>query len=332
MKILVTGATGFIGRYLVSMLNETGHNVKALVRQGVRRSFVPSWMHRGTVKIVAGDVTNVADVKNAVKDVDVVFHLAALLGKWQVPESEYHRVNVYGTQMMIDQCLKFDVDYFVFLSTTGVMGRLKNFPADIDHPCSPMSNYEKSKYQAELGVREAIDRKDFPATIIRSTHTFGPGDKDFIRLFKAIKWLKVLPLIGGGLNFFQPIYVKDVARALIMCMEKSEVAVRRLYIIAGAESVRSKEFIHLSAKIMDTRLMSFDIPVRLAWAVANANESVGTMLSREPLLTASLVRFFTSNYLYNAKRICEDIGFTPKIDIKTGLSETIGWYKKHSWL
>ena len=332
MKILVTGATGFIGRYLVGTLKETGHRVKALVRQGVQRSFVPSWMHDGSVDIIPGDITNVIDVKNAVKDVDVVFHLAALLGKWQVPESEYHRVNVYGTRMMVDQCSRFDVDYFVFLSTTGVMGRLKNIPADIDHPCSPMSYYEKSKYQAELKVREAIYKKDFPATIVRSTHVYGPGDRDFIRLFRTIKRLRVLPIVDGGHNFFQPIYVEDLARALIVCMEKRDVTAGKLYIIAGSERVTSKEFIHLSAKIMDTGVVTFDIPARLAWVVANANESIGTILSREPFLTRSLVRFFTRNYLYNVKRMYEDTGFIPKIDIRTGLSETIDWYQKHSWL
>lgn len=332
MKILVTGATGFIGRYLVSILKETGHRVKALVREGVQRSFVPSWMHNGTVDIISGDVTNVADVKNAVKDVDVVFHLAALLGKWQVPESEYHRVNVYGTQILIDQCLKSDVDYFVFVSTTGVMGQLKNIPADIDHPCSPMSYYEKSKFQAELEVRDAVCRKDFPATVIRATHVYGPGDKDFIKLFKVIKWLRVFPLIDGGHNFFQPIYVKDLVRALSVCMEKRDVTVKKLYIIAGAERVTSEEFIHLSAKIMDTEVITFDIPARLAWVVASANESIGTIVSREPLLTRSLVRFFTRNYLFNVKRMYEDTGFTPKIGIKTGLLETIGWYQRHSQL
>jgi len=332
MKVLVTGATGFIGRFLVSRLKETGCYVTALVRPGVHRSFVPSWLNDGSVDIISGDVTSVADVENAVKDVDVVFHLAALLGKWQAPESEYYRVNVYGTQIMIDQCLKSHVDYFVFLSTTAVMGRLKEIPADVNHPCSPVSYYEKSKYQAELRVREASDRDGFRATIIRPTHAYGSGDKDFFRLFKVIRWLKAFPLIDGGHNFFQPIYVRDLVRALVMCMEERDVTAGKLYIIAGADRVTSKEFIDLSARIMGTQVVTFDIPARLASVVAKANENIGTILGREPLLTRSLVSFFTRNYLYDARRIYEDIGFTPRIDIETGLLETIGWYKGNDLL
>jgi len=332
MKILVTGATGFVGRHLVSRLKETGHHVKALVRQGVQRSFAPSWLHDGTIDVTLGDVTNVADVKNAVRDIDAVFHLAALLGKWQVPESEYHRVNVYGTQVLVHECLKSHVNHFVFLSTTGVMGRLKNIPADIDHPCSPMSYYERSKYQAELVVRDAISRKNFPATIIRSTHTYGVGDKDFVRLFRLIKRLKVFPLVGGGHNFFQPIYVEDVVRALITCMEKHESALGKSYIIAGSERVTFKEFLYLSANIMNTTVTTFDVPTRLAWMAAYGSETIGNIVGRDPLLTHSLVEFFTRNYLYDIEKIYEDTGFTPRIRIKAGLLDTIRWYEENGWL
>jgi len=332
MKVLVTGATGFIGRHLLSRLKETGHHMKALVRQGVNRSFVPSWLHDGTVDVTLGDVTNVVDVKNAVRDVDIVFHLAALLGKWRVSESEYYRVNVHGTQVLIHECLKFGVNHFVLLSTTGVMGRLKSIPADIDHPCSPTSYYERSKYQAELVVRDAISRKNLPATIIRSAHTYGVGDKDFVRLFKSIKRLRFFPLIGGGHNSFQPIYVEDVVRALITCMEKRELTVGKSYIIAGSEKVTFKEFLILSASIMNIALTTFDVPTRLARMMAYGSETIGNIVGRDPLLTNSLVEFFTRNYLYDIGRIREDIGFTPRIRIKAGLLDTIRWYEKNDWL
>jgi nucleoside-diphosphate-sugar epimerase len=332
VRILVTGATGFIGRHLVDTLKEKDHHVIALVRQNVQRFLVPPWIYDGTVDIVLGNVTNIEDVKNAVKDVDVVFHLAALVGRRRVPESEYYRVNVLGTKTLVDQCYTFGVDYFVFISTAAVMRRRQFLPASANYTRSPISYYQESKYQAELEVEKAIHERDFPATIVRPARTYGPADKDFVELFKVLKRFKVFPLINGGYNTFQPIYVKDLVRFLTICMEKHETTEKKTYVAAGVERITFKELLRLAAEIMGARVIALNIPINLAWAIANVNEVVGAVLNRELPLTRDRVRFFAENYIYDVEKTYEDTGFTPKTDIITGLRETIMWCKKHGIL
>lgn len=332
MKILVTGATGFIGSNLVNVLKKSRHHVKALVRRKILRAREFPWFHDGCVDIVHGDITNIEEVKKAVQDTDVVFHLAALLGHWGISESDYLRINVRGTRILIDECIKAGVYHFILLSTTGVMGRLKIIPADVSHNCTPISYYEKSKYQAELEVKKAIFRKNFLATVLRSTHVYGPGDKNTIKLFKAIRLFKMFPLIDGGQNSFQPIHVKDVVQALISSSSKHDATAGKTYIIAGNETITFKEFIHMSAKILGVRLTTLDIPTWLAEAISNFNDSMVSIINRELPLTRSRVEFFRRNHVYNTKKIQEDVGFTAKVDLKTGLCETINWYKENGWL
>jgi len=330
MKVLVTGARGFIGSHLVEALNKSGYSVKALIRPSGRKNFSP-FLQDNNVEITYGDITNVKEVKNAVTDVNTVFHLAALLGTWKMPESEYYRVNAIGTNILLEQSLKANVDYFLFLSTTGVMGRLRDLPGNINSPCYPASWYEKSKYQAELKIRDAIRKKNFNATIIRATHVYGPGDKNTLKLFQMIKLLKVFPLVGGG-NFFQPLHVKDLVRALIFCMEKQDATSKKLYLIAGDEIITFKEFVRMSAKKMHTRIVTLDVPLRLAWLLSNISEGIGTIVHHEPPLTRSRVEFFGRSHVYGARKIQRETGFRPHIDMITGLDETIGWYKEKGWL
>ena len=210
MKVLVTGATGFIGQHLVRELVRRNYTVKCLIH---RRPFKDKRLEEA-VETVIGDITDVSSVRKALKGVNIVFHLAALLGRWQseYPEYEYYRVNFLGTKLLVEESVKVGVDHFIYLSTTGVFGKVKECPADENYPCNPIFPYEKSKYLAELVVKNAIDG-GFPATIIRASHVYGSGDMNTLKIFKLIKNFKVFSLIDGGRAVFQPIYVEDLVEA-----------------------------------------------------------------------------------------------------------------------
>jgi nucleoside-diphosphate-sugar epimerase len=147
-----------------------------------------------------------------------------------------------------------------------------------------------------------------------------------------IKTAKFFPIIGREKRMFQPIYVDDLVQALFLCMEKREVTAKRMYILAGNETTTFKEFIDLSAEFMGTKVVTFNIPEGLAWFVSNVGESIGTMLNHEPPITHSRVEFFTRDHVYDVSEIREDVGFVPKVDLKTGLYKTINWYRENGWL
>jgi len=327
MKIVVTGATGFIGSHLVENLLERGYDTSVLVRSPTtQRRYRLSWLNEGRAKVFHGDVTDASKVEEAVKGADVVFHLAALLGRWGIPEQQYFRVNVFGTQVVLKQSAKANVDQVIYLSSTGVMGRLKSIPGDVSDPCNPTTPYERSKYQAELLVKRGITEKNIPATVVRSTHVYGPGDPHTLQLYKMMKKWKILPLVGGGKNLFQPIYVTDLVLALISCMENKEASGSKVYIVAGNRIVTFREFLMLSARTMNVATRDFNVPTALAQMVGTFSEKACQFLGLTPVITQSRIEFFTRSHVYNTSQIMSDLGWSPKTEIETGLRESIEWY------
>lgn len=324
LHVLITGATGFIGSHLTEKLKESGFTVNALSRRRWSES-APSWLTN--TNVVFGDITDATAVKEAVKGADIVVHTASLLGRWQseFPESEFYRVNVGGTKNLVNACQKEGINHFIYLSSAGVMGRLKTVPADETAPLSPGFPYEKSKCYSESILRASM-ANGFPATIIRPTHVYGPRDKNTVKVFKAIRRLGVFPLIGGGTALFQPIYISDVIQALFMCIEKSPKSLGNTYLIAGKELLTYRDFTLLSAKILNASLKTFVISERLSKPLAVICERVFTSFNKEPPLTRSRVEFFCRNQAYKIGKIHREIGFFPKTGIETGLRKTIDWY------
>jgi len=330
VRVLVTGATGFVGQHLVPELLRKGFSVRCMVH---RRPFDVRKLGKN-VELIKGDITDALYIKKAVKDVDVVFHLAALLGRWQseYPSSEYYRVNFMGTKLLIEQCLKEGVNHFIYLSSAGVIGRAKRIPIDEGCPCNPVFPYEQSKYFAELEIGRAVERKGFPATIVRAAHVYGPGDMNTLKIFRVIKRFKVFPLINGGRAIFQPIYVKDLVEALLLCMEKRDVSSGKTYIIAGSDRVSFKDFIRLSAELLKVPLRCFSMPKPLANFIGLACEAIFPFFRHEPPLTRSRVEFFSRNQAYSINKAREELGFFPKTDLKSGLQMTISWYEENAML
>jgi dihydroflavonol-4-reductase len=329
MRILVTGSTGFVGSHLMEELGKRDLLISVIVRTDWLGS-IPLWLRN--TDIFYGDITDRASVRKALKNVDVVFHLASLLGRWQseYDESEYYRVNAAGTQLLIEECRKENVKHFVYLSSAGVMGRLTKTPADENHPCSPDFPYEKSKYYAEIALNKSIVKDRFPATIIRATHIYGPRDKNTVKVLRTIKQLKIFPLIGGGRSLFQPLYVKDLVKGLVACIEKRDESVGKTYLVAGRDILTYKEFILLSAQILNISLKTFSISEKLASYLAVASESMGKPFNFEPPLTRSRVEFFSRDQTYRTEKIQKEIGFFPKTDIRTGLKNMIDWFEKNA--
>jgi nucleoside-diphosphate-sugar epimerase len=256
------------------------------------------------------------------------------LGRWQseYPDYEYYRVNFIGTKLLIEQCLKEGVNHFVYLSSTGVIGRIKETPANESSPCNPIFPYERSKYLAELCVRSAVEKRSLPATIVRASHVYGPGDTNTLKILEVIKRLKVFPLIDGGRAFFQPIYVKDLVEALILCMGRRDVSIGKTYVVAGKERVSFRDFVCLSAELLKVPVLCFSIPRQLANFIGSACEAIFPSLNREPPLTCSRVEFFSRDQIYRINKICEELSFRPRTSLRSGLQETINWYLKSGLL
>ncbi|MBN1298935.1 MAG: NAD-dependent epimerase/dehydratase family protein, partial [Actinobacteria bacterium] len=181
MKFLVTGGTGFTGSALVEYLLDKGHEITVLDNQeGI---FFEHLKNKGA-NIILGTVTDRQTVVKALEGVEGVFHLAAAFRQIDAPDKTYWDINVEGTRIMCEECLKKSVKKFVYCSTQGIHGDIKNPPGNEDSPVVPVDYYQFSKYEGEKVVKE-FAQKGLRSVIIRPTAIYGPGDPErFLYLFK----------------------------------------------------------------------------------------------------------------------------------------------------
>jgi len=180
MKILVTGAGGFIGSHLVERLVAVGHDVRALVRYNGRGDHghlkgLPEDT-RSAIEIVAGDVTDASQVRRMVKGCDAVCHLAALIGipySYEAPRS-YADTNIYGTLNILEACRDSDVRRVVVTSTSEVYGTAQYAPIDEKHPLQGQSPYSASKIGGDKLAESFFTSFDLPVVTLRPFNTFGP--------------------------------------------------------------------------------------------------------------------------------------------------------------
>ena len=194
MHVLLTGATGFIGRHILNGLLNSGHNVIAPIRpQSIATDRQPQESDR--LHYVLGSFFD-PDVLNSIEDhIDTVIHVAAIRGAGQAKKQDYERVNVDGAEKLINFSIKNKIPRFLYVSTVGVLGTIPDqLPAGPDQPFAPDGEYHLSKWKAEKIVQQAESR-DLHTLILRPTITYGQGDNGFIpRMIRFIqKGLLVLP-------------------------------------------------------------------------------------------------------------------------------------------
>jgi len=175
-RVLVTGAEGFIGSHLAEQLLAAGADVRALVHYNPFGRW--GWLHdhAGDVEIMAGDVRDAERVAQAVGGVEVIFHLAALVGipySYEAPES-YVQTNVIGTYNVLAAARRAEVSRYVQTSTSEVYGSALHVPIDEEHPLQPQSPYSASKIAADMLALSYHHSFELPVAVVRPFNTYGP--------------------------------------------------------------------------------------------------------------------------------------------------------------
>jgi nucleoside-diphosphate-sugar epimerase len=317
MRVLVTGATGFLGRRLAAALVEHGHQVRILVRNpGVDGAVIEG------VEIRRGDLRDPASVIAACEGMEIVQHAGALSSPWG-PKSEFFATNVGGTQAIIDGCQRYNVRRLIYVSSPSVVfdGRDQhNLTEAAPYPATSVSVYSQTKQLGEDLVNAASGGLE--TVILRPKAIFGPGDRALLPRLLATAQTGRLPMIGDGRNLVDLTYVENVVEAMRLAMT-ADAAVGKTYHITNDEHAllwRLVRHILQELKLPPPRLR---ISLPTALAAAGAMEQIARVTGREPTLTRYSALILARTQTYNIAAAKRDLGYTPPVSLEEGFERTL---------
>jgi nucleoside-diphosphate-sugar epimerase len=321
MKVLITGAAGFVGSHLAKSLLKDGYAVRGFVRPTKDTSV----LEQLGVEIARGDLTDFTSVERALEGCDQVYHLAALTSRQKPSRKEAMAVNCEGTGHVVRAALKAGVSRMVYSSTAGVYGVISNAPVDEASPVNPDSPYQEAKVAGEALVLAAYRDHRFPVVIARFPGVLGRGSMSWVSLFRAIGTGK-FRIIGSGCNHTHTGHILDVVDGLRRCGETPDIE-GRCYLLAGNTATRIDEFVELFAKELGVSISSMrlpDFPYRVFHGMScMLYRWVGVTLPR-----ANDYELFISDKVLSLEKAKRELGYEPKIPIQQGIRETLQWYRE----
>jgi nucleoside-diphosphate-sugar epimerase len=327
MKILVTGGTGFTGKALVRRLLDMGHQVVAMdYKEGLKTDELRAW----GAEVVIGTITDRDCVRRCLQGVDVVQHIAAAFREMNVPEQHYWDVNVGGTRICLEEALAVNVKKFIYCSTCGIHGNVKNPPTDEDHNIAPADYYQQTKYEAEPVTLEFV-RKGLKATIIRPSAIYGPGDPErFLMIFKRVA-RGLFPMFGSGRTLYHPVYIDNLVDVFVLAMDPAK-GNGRTYLAADAEYVPIEDLVRRTGKAMGVDVKITHYPVWPVVAAGHVCEKLCKPFKIAPPIFPRRVDWYRQNRAFDITRARRELGYDPKVGLDEGLRRTCEWYRDNGYL
>jgi len=277
-----------------------------------------------------GELTNPAEVADAVNGVDKVFHIAAFYRNANVPDHVYYDVNVMGTEHLLKASLNAGVSRFVHCSTCGVHGHIKNPPAAEDAPIDPEDIYQESKWQGEKLALQFHKDTDLPVTVVRPVGIYGPGDTRMLKLYKSVQKQKFI-MFGGGSVLYHLTFVEDTVEGFRLAGEKGN-AVGQTYIIAGENYTTLMGFTKLVADDLGVEPPKWTPPVKPLEMAATICEKICVPLRIQPPIFPRRVHIFTHDRAFDISKAKAELGYAPKVDMREGIHRTANWYIEQGYL
>jgi nucleoside-diphosphate-sugar epimerase len=326
-RVLITGATGFLGKEVCSRLVQAGAEVRALARP----TSDISDLQRSGVEIHLGDLRDTVSLDGAARDIDTVVHTAAAHRGGAVSRTDFWQVNAEGTKRLLQTASRSGVRRFIHISTAGVLGGggPQRLATESDAP-SPSNLYELTKWRAEQAVRRIAHSDNLEAVILRPVAVYGPGERRFLKLIRPIKNRRFV-LIGSGRIRVHFIHRDDAVDAILTAMAAPQ-ATGETFLLADDAPIRMRDLVEMIARLIGVPPPRLRVPFAPVKLLAIATEAFCRPLGLSPPLYRRRLAFFGTERAYSTDKARTLLGFRPKRDLAGGLAELVDWYRSEGLL
>ena len=331
MKILITGASGFIGSFIVEEALKQGFETWA----AVRKSSSKEYLQDERIHFIELNLSSKAQLIEQLRphQFDYVVHAAGVTKC--LNKADFRRINTEGTKNLVDALLDLQMPLkrFVFLSSLSVFGAIKEqLPYDEireDDTPKPNTEYGRSKLEAERYIDSIGSR--LPYTILRPTGVYGPREKDYFMMAKSIKQ-HIDFAVGYQRQDITFVYVTDVVQAVFLALEKGETG--RKYFLSDGQVYQSTTFSDLIHEELGRPWwLRITAPVWVLRVVTFFGEYIGHITGKVTALNNDKYNILRQrNWRCDIEPARRELGFEPKVQLKEGVKTTIQWYKDHKWL
>jgi nucleoside-diphosphate-sugar epimerase len=326
MKVLVTGATGFVGQALTRRCLGLGMQVSAA---GRNREILDRLAAEGA-RALAAELGDAAAMRLACQGREAVFHCGALSSPWGKAD-DFYRANVSGTANVIAGCKAGGVSRLVYVSTPSIYSyydaRL-NVREDAALPAKPANLYVQTKLLAEEAVRQAAG-EGLKVITLRPRAVFGPGDNAILpRLIQRLQ-RKQLPILGDGKAVADLTYIDNLVDALLLCLSAPEGCLGKVYNISNGEPVRIWEMIRTLCERLELEYPRRHVPYALADGAAWLMERIYGWLpgQPEPPLTRYMLSVVGRGTTLDITAARRELGYQPAVSVAEGLERFVRWWK-----
>jgi len=304
--ILVTGGTGFLGKYIVRELLNEGHDLRLLVRNASKRK-LPDWAPM--VDVVEGDILDVLSLERAMEGIEQVVHAAAIVSFWRKERDKILKINVEGTSNVVDACLDANVRQLIHVSSIAALGLTedgKKITEDTPWVAGAKKSwYSRSKYRAELEVYRGI-AQGLQAVMVNPSVILGPDDQ----------WEegtpKMFSIMDKGLRFYNPgangfVAAQDVAKAISILLRQEQEAGSRF--LLSAENLSFRQIFTWMAEELERKAPQIKLPKIPTLLVGRLSELVSRISGRPPIISLESMRSALLSRSYDGSKI-QKLGLT----------------------
>jgi len=321
MKVLITGATGLLGGHLLQTLQQRGEQIRALI---LPVENADKLIAQG-VEVARGDVTDASTLALAVKDIEIIFHLAGMMGVNR-PLADYRLVNVRGSENLYRAAQAVGVRRFVHTSSHTVYGLgYGRFLTEKDALRPDPDPYSITKAEGDRLIRRLMLKSDMETVIIRPGTFFGPGDRlHYGRIAQRMKNGKGV-IIGGGDNALPFCYVTDVVQGFLLAAYH-EKAPGNVYNISNDRPLTQREMFYAIADDVGGKRPTRRLPYLPIYYGSIVAEKVALVTRTRPLVTRLGTMMFGTDNRHSVEKARSELGYEPKVDLREGIRLAAAWF------